>query len=137
MNPMKLLQLKSAWDRVKANHPKFPKYLSAVRQKAIREGTVIEFKVTRRRRALRQSPAEGRRYCSVSGNNGAVSVTLSLKLPAAFRTELVILFCLKSAGSAALSPALEHCRTVWNDILRQRGYLSSLNFSSQLCIQLH
>ena len=30
----------------KANHPKFPKYLSAVRQKAIREGTVIEFKVT-------------------------------------------------------------------------------------------
>ena len=41
MNPMKLLQLKSAWDRVKANHPKFPKYLSAVRQKAIREGTVI------------------------------------------------------------------------------------------------
>ncbi len=46
MNPMKLLQLKSAWDRVKANHPKFPKYLSAVRQKAIREGTVIEFKVT-------------------------------------------------------------------------------------------
>lgn len=46
MNPMKLLQLKSAWDRVKANHPKFPKYLSAVCQKAIREGTVIEFKVT-------------------------------------------------------------------------------------------
>ena len=33
-------------DRVKANDPKFLKYLSAVRQKAIREGTVIEFKVT-------------------------------------------------------------------------------------------
>lgn len=46
MNPMKLLQLKSAMDRFRTNHPKFPKYLSAVYQKGIRENTLIEFKVT-------------------------------------------------------------------------------------------
>lgn len=46
MNPMKLLQLKSALDRFRANHPKFPKYLSAVCQKGVREGTLVEFKVT-------------------------------------------------------------------------------------------
>ena len=41
MNPMKLLQLKSAWDRFKNNQ-----YLSAVYQKGVKEGTLIEFKVT-------------------------------------------------------------------------------------------
>lgn len=46
MNPMKLLQLKSAWERFKGNHPKFPKYLSAVYQRGVKEGSLIEFKVT-------------------------------------------------------------------------------------------
>lgn len=46
MNPMKLLQLKSCWQTFTANHPKFPKFLSAVYHKALKEGTVIEFKVT-------------------------------------------------------------------------------------------
>ncbi len=46
MNPMKLLQLKSAWDRFKNNHPKFPKFLSSVYQNSMKEGTLIEFKVT-------------------------------------------------------------------------------------------
>ncbi|MCI6887240.1 MAG: hypothetical protein MR868_08325 [Lachnospiraceae bacterium] len=46
MNPMKLLQIKSALDRFKANHPKFPRYLSAVYQKGLRKGTLMEFKVT-------------------------------------------------------------------------------------------
>lgn len=46
MNPMKLLQIKSALDRFQNNHPKFPKYLSAVYQKGLREGTLMEFKVT-------------------------------------------------------------------------------------------
>lgn len=46
MNPMKLLQLKSAWERFTGNHPKFPKYLSAVCQRGVKEGTLIEFKVT-------------------------------------------------------------------------------------------
>ncbi|MGL5437490.1 MAG: hypothetical protein ACRDBO_19250 [Lachnospiraceae bacterium] len=46
MNPMKLLQLKSAWNRFKQNHPKFPKFLSSVYQNSLKEGTLIEFKVT-------------------------------------------------------------------------------------------
>ena len=46
MNPMKLLQLKSSWTRFKSNHPKFPKYLSAVYQHGVKEGSLIEFKVT-------------------------------------------------------------------------------------------
>lgn len=46
MNPLKLLQLKSAWNRFKENHPKFPKFLTAVYQKGMKEGTIIEFRVT-------------------------------------------------------------------------------------------
>lgn len=46
MNPMKLLQLKSAWDRFTNNHPKFPKFLSSLHRRAMQEGTIIEFKVT-------------------------------------------------------------------------------------------
>ena len=46
MNPIKLLQLKNAWDCFKGNHPKFPKFLSALYQKGMKEGTVIEFRVT-------------------------------------------------------------------------------------------
>lgn len=46
MNPMKLLQLKSAWERFRSNHPKFPRFLTAVYQQSIRQGTVIEFHVT-------------------------------------------------------------------------------------------
>ncbi|MDO4267214.1 MAG: hypothetical protein Q4C73_01980 [Eubacteriales bacterium] len=46
MNPMKLLQLKSAWDRFKSHHPRFPRFLSAARQKGISEGTVIAVTIT-------------------------------------------------------------------------------------------
>ena len=46
MNPMKLLQLKSAWERFVHNHPKFPLFLTAVYQKGVVEGTKIEFRVT-------------------------------------------------------------------------------------------
>lgn len=46
MNPLKLLQLKNAWDRFKGSHPKFPKFLTALYQKGMKEGTVIEFRVT-------------------------------------------------------------------------------------------
>ena len=46
INPLKLLQLKSAWERFKSNHPRFPLFLSAVSKRGIKEGTVIEFKVT-------------------------------------------------------------------------------------------
>lgn len=46
MNPLKLLQLKSAWERFQTNHPKFPKFLSTVCKKSVMEGTVIEIRVT-------------------------------------------------------------------------------------------
>lgn len=46
MNPLKLLQLKSAWNRFQSNHPKFPKFLTALYQKGMKEGTIIEFRVT-------------------------------------------------------------------------------------------
>lgn len=46
MNPVKLLQLKAAWERFKNNHPKFPKFLSTVYRNHLKEGTLIEFKVT-------------------------------------------------------------------------------------------
>lgn len=45
MNPMNLLQLKNAWACFRSNHPKFPKFLSAICQKSIQEGTVIEIRV--------------------------------------------------------------------------------------------
>lgn len=46
MNPLNLLKLSSAWTRFKSNHPKFPKYLSAVSQKGVKEDSVFDFKVT-------------------------------------------------------------------------------------------
>lgn len=46
MNPVNLLKLKSAWNRFKENHPKFPKFLTAVYQRGVPEGTTVEFKVT-------------------------------------------------------------------------------------------
>ena len=55
MNPMQLLKMKSAWDRFRAAHPKFPLFLNSVMQDGIREGTILEFTVTE---------PDGRRYCS-------------------------------------------------------------------------
>lgn len=46
MNPLNLIQLKSAWDHFKTNHPKFPKYLSTVYQRGVQEGSLFEFRVT-------------------------------------------------------------------------------------------
>ena len=55
MNPMQLLKMKSAWDRFRAAHPKFPLFLNSVMQDGIREGTILEFTVTE---------PDGRCYCS-------------------------------------------------------------------------
>ena len=55
MNPMMLLQMKAGWERFKTGHPKFPRFLKAVSQNALAEGTVMEFKVT---------APDGREYCS-------------------------------------------------------------------------
>ena len=37
-----LQQLRSGMDRFRANHPKFPMFLKAVSQDALKEGSVIE-----------------------------------------------------------------------------------------------
>lgn len=46
INPLKLLQLKGAWDQFTGRHPKFPSFLKALSQGAVAEGTVLEFTVT-------------------------------------------------------------------------------------------
>lgn len=35
INPLKLLQLKSAWDQFTGRHPKFPSFLKALSQGAV------------------------------------------------------------------------------------------------------
>jgi len=43
---MNFMQLKSSWERFASTHPKFPKFWKAVFKSSLKEGTVIEFKVT-------------------------------------------------------------------------------------------
>ena len=50
-----LQQLKAGIDRFQLNHPKFPLFLKAVSQEALKEGTLIEMNVT---------TPEGQNYCS-------------------------------------------------------------------------
>lgn len=50
-----LQQLKAGIDRFQLNHPKFPLFLKAVSQEALKEGTLIEINVT---------TPEGQNYCS-------------------------------------------------------------------------
>lgn len=45
-NPAAILQMMNLWSRFQNNHPKFPKFLSAVVRNGIREGSIIEIKVT-------------------------------------------------------------------------------------------
>lgn len=45
-NPAALLQMMNLWNRFEHNHPKFPKFLKAVAQKGIKEGSIIEIRVT-------------------------------------------------------------------------------------------
>lgn len=46
INPMKLMQLKSMWDKFQGNHPKFPLFLKAASQKGMEEGSVIAITIT-------------------------------------------------------------------------------------------
>lgn len=48
-------KIKECTDRFRANHPKFPLFIKAVSQDALREGTVIEITVT---------TPEGKNYAS-------------------------------------------------------------------------
>ena len=45
-NPAVILQMMNMWSRFQNNHPKFPKFMSAVMKNAIKEGSIIEIKVT-------------------------------------------------------------------------------------------
>lgn len=45
-NPAAILQMMNLWNRFQNNHPKFSRFLSAVSKSAIREGSIIEIKVT-------------------------------------------------------------------------------------------
>lgn len=55
-NQIAMLQkIKGCMDRFRANHPKFPLFINAVSQEAMKEGTVIEITVT---------TPEGKNYCS-------------------------------------------------------------------------
>lgn len=46
MNFSAIMQLKKEWDGFQLRHPKFPSFLTAVQQKGITEGTVIEIQIT-------------------------------------------------------------------------------------------
>ncbi len=46
MNIGKVMQLKGAWEKFTANHPKFQPFLQAVSQNGLVEDTIYEMKVT-------------------------------------------------------------------------------------------
>lgn len=45
-NPAAILQMMNLWGRFQRNHPKFPKFISAVVKNAVKEGSIIEIRVT-------------------------------------------------------------------------------------------
>lgn len=45
-NPAAFFQMLNLWSRFQNNHPKFPKFISAVMKDAIKEDSIIEIKVT-------------------------------------------------------------------------------------------
>ncbi len=46
MNLMNLMQLKESWAVFKNNHPKFPLFLKAALNGSMKEGSVVEIRVT-------------------------------------------------------------------------------------------
>lgn len=46
MNLMNLMQLKESWTVFKDNHPKFPLFLKAALKGPVKEGSVIEIRIT-------------------------------------------------------------------------------------------
>lgn len=45
-NPAAIIQMMNIWNKFKQNHPKFPKFMTAVYQNGIKEGSIIEINVT-------------------------------------------------------------------------------------------
>ena len=46
INPLKLLQLKGAWEQFQTRHPKFPAFLNAASKTAMEQGTIIDVTIT-------------------------------------------------------------------------------------------
>ena len=46
INPLKLLQLKDAWEQFQTRHPKFPAFLNAAAGTSLEEGTIIDVTIT-------------------------------------------------------------------------------------------
>lgn len=47
MNNMEaIIKITQGWNRFKNNHPKFPAFLNAIRNKGIKEGTIIAVSIT-------------------------------------------------------------------------------------------
>lgn len=45
-NPAALFKLKGLWEQFVQNHPKFPRFLEALKQSGIGEDSVIEIQIT-------------------------------------------------------------------------------------------
>lgn len=45
-NPAAFFQMMNLWNKFKQNHPKFPKFMAAVYQNGIKEGSIVEINVT-------------------------------------------------------------------------------------------
>lgn len=45
-NPAAIFKIKGLWDQFVQNHPKFPMFLTALKNSGVQEGTVIEVQVT-------------------------------------------------------------------------------------------
>lgn len=45
-NPAAIMQMMNLWNKFKQNHPKFPKFMTAVYHNGIKEGSIIEINVT-------------------------------------------------------------------------------------------
>ena len=41
-----LMKVKSSWDKFTRNHPKFPTFLNAVKAQGVKEGAIIEIRIT-------------------------------------------------------------------------------------------
>lgn len=46
LNPAMLFKIKGAWEKFVSNHPKFPMFLRAASATGIKEGYIIEAKIT-------------------------------------------------------------------------------------------
>ena len=65
-NPAALFQLMNLWNRFQNSHPKFPKFLKAVTQNGIKEGSIVEIEI--------EEKIEGRHICMVEDRQKPLSV---------------------------------------------------------------